>query len=132
MASGFKMHNRRVGLNLEQCLLVMRTMAKLHAASVILHIRNPQAFKKFDASFFQEPSLQEPFGNFIKGDQKRKIIFALKLCEGLLMKFAIYDHLGHRKNQACEALGDDVLCRVEYRTPYYCQNFGVTMHYCLD
>ncbi|PSN47049.1 hypothetical protein C0J52_09365 [Blattella germanica] len=66
VASGFKMHNRRVGLNLEQCLLVMRRMAKLHAASVILHIRNPHAFKKFDASFFQEPSLQEPFGNFIK------------------------------------------------------------------
>lgn len=41
--SGFRMCNRQAGLDLEHSELVLRNLARLHAASVLLHARDPQA-----------------------------------------------------------------------------------------
>ncbi|PSN52863.1 hypothetical protein C0J52_14468 [Blattella germanica] len=66
-ARGFRMPDAKVGLDLEQSLLVMSTLAKFHAASVILHQRNPQAFDKFNVLLYQEPDLFVPYGNHVSG-----------------------------------------------------------------
>ncbi|PSN47055.1 hypothetical protein C0J52_09363 [Blattella germanica] len=63
----FEMKNRRVGLDLQQCLLVIRTLAKFHVASAVLHERNPRVFDKVDKGYFEKPSLQVPMENLIRG-----------------------------------------------------------------
>lgn len=66
-ASGFKMEDRRIGLDLDQCLLVMRTLARFHASSVILRQQNPRIFEKFDGSVFAEDVLLESMENIWSG-----------------------------------------------------------------
>ncbi|XP_069701071.1 uncharacterized protein [Periplaneta americana] len=66
-AAGFKMADRLVGLDLQPSLLVMRTIARFHAASVILHQRDPDSMRKFLISFFHEPSSEYNFTKFASG-----------------------------------------------------------------
>ncbi|KAJ9585248.1 hypothetical protein L9F63_002948 [Diploptera punctata] len=66
-ASGFKMEDRRLGLDLDQCLLVLRTIAKFHAASVILHEQNPSIFEKYGTSLFCDDSILEYMRNVWTG-----------------------------------------------------------------
>jgi hypothetical protein len=51
---GFRMSDRRVGLDMKHCLLVMKTLAQSHAASAVLHLKDPEIFKPFGESFFCE------------------------------------------------------------------------------
>jgi hypothetical protein len=51
---GFRMADRTVGLDMKHCLLVMRTLAQSHAASAVLHLKDPEIFKPFGESFFCE------------------------------------------------------------------------------
>jgi hypothetical protein len=51
---GFRMADKRVGLDMKHCLLVMKTLAKSHAASAVLHHKDPAIFKPFDESFYCE------------------------------------------------------------------------------
>ena len=48
---GFRMADRTVGLDMQHCLLVMKTLARSHAASAVLHLKDPEIFKPFDESF---------------------------------------------------------------------------------
>ncbi|KAJ9585249.1 hypothetical protein L9F63_002949, partial [Diploptera punctata] len=66
-ASGFKMEDRKLGLDLNQCLLVMRTIAKFHAASVILHEQNPSMFEELGTSFFCDDSISKYMRNMWPG-----------------------------------------------------------------
>lgn len=66
-AEGFKMAERRQGLDLSHCLLVMRMLARFHAASVVLHDRDPEAMSLYDKNFFSEPELRESLQNFVSG-----------------------------------------------------------------
>ncbi|XP_069701069.1 uncharacterized protein [Periplaneta americana] len=66
-ALGFKMENRRVGLDLQHCLLVMRTIARFHAASVILNQRYPESIKKFLVSFYHDPGTVSAWSKFFSG-----------------------------------------------------------------
>jgi len=51
---GFRMADRTVGLDMQQCLLVVKAIAQSHAASAVLHVKNPEIFKPFSESFFCE------------------------------------------------------------------------------
>jgi hypothetical protein len=51
---GFRMADRTVGLDMKHCLLVMKTLALSHAASSVLHLKDPEIFKPFGESFFCE------------------------------------------------------------------------------
>jgi len=39
---------------MQHCLLVMKAIAQSHAASAVLHLKEPQTFKPFSESFFRE------------------------------------------------------------------------------
>jgi hypothetical protein len=51
---GFRLADKTVGLDMQHCLLVMKTIAQSHAASAVLHLKEPQIFKPFSESFFCE------------------------------------------------------------------------------
>jgi hypothetical protein len=54
---GFRMLDRCQGLDLDHCLLVMRSLARFHAASVVLHQQDPDSMKEYEINFFNEPCL---------------------------------------------------------------------------
>jgi hypothetical protein len=66
-AVGFRMMDRLEGLDLDHCLLVMRSLARFHAASVALHEQDPDSLKQYDVSFYSEPSLYSSWKNSIDG-----------------------------------------------------------------
>jgi len=51
---GFRMTDRTVGLDMQHCLLVMKAIAQSHAASAVLHLKDPEIFKPFSESFYCE------------------------------------------------------------------------------
>jgi hypothetical protein len=51
---GFRMADRTVGLDMKHCLLVMKTLALSHAASAVLHLKDPEIFKPFGESVYCE------------------------------------------------------------------------------
>ena len=51
---GFRMADRTVGLDMQHCLLVMKTLAQSHAASAVLHLKDPEIFRPFDDSLDTE------------------------------------------------------------------------------
>ncbi|PSN47056.1 hypothetical protein C0J52_09362 [Blattella germanica] len=63
-SSGYRMMNRREGLNLEQCLSIMRTIARFHASSVALVEENPDSMKGYELHFFDETSTEEGWRKF--------------------------------------------------------------------
>ncbi|XP_069701089.1 uncharacterized protein [Periplaneta americana] len=66
-ASGFEMKNRIEGLDLEHSLLVVRALAKFHAASIILHQEDPEALKMYDRSLFSEVVMQDNMRAYFTG-----------------------------------------------------------------
>jgi hypothetical protein len=61
------MLDRCQGLDLDHCLLVMRTLAKFHAASVVLHQQDPDSMKEYDLNFFSEPSIEDKLKRLFRG-----------------------------------------------------------------
>ena len=51
---GFRLADRTVGLDMQHCLLVMKAIAQQHAASAVLHLKDPEIFKPFSESFYSE------------------------------------------------------------------------------
>jgi len=51
---GFRLADRTVGLDMQHCLLVMKAIAQSHAASAVLHVKDPEIFKPFSESFYCE------------------------------------------------------------------------------
>jgi hypothetical protein len=45
---------RTVGMDMQHCLLVIKAIAQSHAASAVLHLKDPEIFKPFSESFFSE------------------------------------------------------------------------------
>ena len=76
-AEGFKMAERRHGLDLAHCLLIMRMLAKFHAASVVLHDQEPESMSIYEQSIFSEPVVLEVFRNFVSGMYYRSQISLL-------------------------------------------------------
>jgi hypothetical protein len=68
-ATGFKMGERRKGLDLDHCLLVMRTLARFHAASVVLHEQDPDSMKEYDNSFFSDLGVHKSWSGFLSGTE---------------------------------------------------------------
>jgi hypothetical protein len=66
---GFKMVDRTVGLDMQHCLLVMKALAQSHAASAVLHLKDPELFKPFSESFYcerQRTTIELIFQNTMK------------------------------------------------------------------
>jgi hypothetical protein len=66
-ARGFKMAERRQGLDLSHCLLVMRMLARFHAASVVLQDRDPETMSLYYKNFYSEPGVREGCHKFVSG-----------------------------------------------------------------
>jgi hypothetical protein len=61
------MLDRLQGLDLDHSLLVMRTLAKFHAASAVLHQQDPESMKEYEVNFFSEPCLYTNWKNCFAG-----------------------------------------------------------------
>jgi hypothetical protein len=64
---GFRMADRREGLDLAHCLIVMRRLARFHAASVILHQRDPDCMAPFLQDLFTEKANHKEFSQMFSG-----------------------------------------------------------------
>ena len=51
---GFRLADKTDGLDMQHCLLVMKAIAQSHAASAVLHLKDPEIFKSFSESFYCE------------------------------------------------------------------------------
>jgi Ser/Thr protein kinase RdoA (MazF antagonist) len=49
---GFRMADSRAGLDMQHCLLVMKALAQLHAASAVLHLKDPEIFRPYSESYY--------------------------------------------------------------------------------
>ena len=76
-AQGFRMAGRQKGLDLPHCLLVMRTLARFHAASVALHDKDPDSLSLYDQNFFSEPEAKEGLNKFFVGMTNKLTIIEL-------------------------------------------------------
>ncbi|XP_069690955.1 uncharacterized protein [Periplaneta americana] len=65
--SGFKLAERMRGLDMSHSLLVMKYLGRYHAASVVLHEKQPEKLQDFMESLHQ-PSQKEIMENFFKGN----------------------------------------------------------------
>nr|XP_046489094.1 uncharacterized protein LOC124222317 [Neodiprion pinetum] len=54
LVAGFRLADRRKGLDLDHCLVAMRNLAKFHAASVALGEKDLQAVKKYNKGMFDK------------------------------------------------------------------------------
>jgi len=61
--------DRTVGLDMQHCLLVMKAIAQSHAASAVLHLKEPQIFKRFNESIYCE-SQRKMIEIFFQGSLK--------------------------------------------------------------
>ncbi|XP_069690896.1 uncharacterized protein [Periplaneta americana] len=66
---GFTMGDRTHGLNMDHCLLVMRTLARFHATSVVMHERDPDCFKPFMETIYRD-EMKEHLGGFFISNVK--------------------------------------------------------------
>jgi hypothetical protein len=66
--AGFRMGERREGLDLEHCLTVMRTLGRFHAASAVLHQQDPDSMKEYEDSFFCDPAVVNTWPKFFSGE----------------------------------------------------------------
>jgi hypothetical protein len=66
--AGFGMGERRKGLDLEYCVLLMHTVARFHAASAVLHQQDPDSMKEYDNSFLCDPSVNKTWPPLISGE----------------------------------------------------------------
>jgi hypothetical protein len=56
-AQGFSMAERIAGLDMNHCLLVMRQLARYHAASAVIHEKEPEHFREFlDSLYVKNPT----------------------------------------------------------------------------
>jgi hypothetical protein len=51
---GFRLADTTVGLDMQHCLLVMKPIAQQHAASAVLHLKDPEILKPFSENIFCE------------------------------------------------------------------------------
>ena len=51
---GFRLADRTERLDMQHCLLVVKAIAQSHAASAVLHLKDPEIFKPFSESFYCE------------------------------------------------------------------------------
>jgi hypothetical protein len=66
---GFRMADRTVGLDMQHCMLAVKALAQLHAASAVLHLKDPEIFKPFNESFFSERQ-RKPIELIFQGNLK--------------------------------------------------------------
>ncbi|KAJ9580969.1 hypothetical protein L9F63_023854 [Diploptera punctata] len=63
---GFRMPERTEGLEMDHCLLVLRTLAKYHAATAVLYEQNPELFEPFKENMFKEKD-KDKWNKFYSG-----------------------------------------------------------------
>ena len=97
---GFRLANINLGLDIKHCLLVVRTIAQYHAASLVLVQKTPNCFQPF-------------YDNLISIEFERILCIVmkdnLKDCAGLLMKWPGFEGYSETIHCLCEGLGEKVL-----------------------
>ncbi|PSN55859.1 hypothetical protein C0J52_02771 [Blattella germanica] len=56
---GYRTLGRGITLNIELCMLVLKKLARFHAASVMLYINDPDSMKHYDKSVFEDRQSHE-------------------------------------------------------------------------
>lgn len=90
----FVMADRLKGLDLDHTLMALRKLARMHAASVIIHKKNPSAFAHLDTGFFT---------------RKTDVFHVMfeSLCEAFIEEVALwegYEHYGKKLKNVRETL----------------------------
>ncbi|KAJ8895508.1 hypothetical protein PR048_000841 [Dryococelus australis] len=65
-AEGFRMAKRQGGLDMDHCILLLKTLGRYHATSIALHEVNPSIVESFKENMFTEESSKEFICNFTK------------------------------------------------------------------
>ncbi|PSN52417.1 hypothetical protein C0J52_03162 [Blattella germanica] len=116
-AQGFQMAGRRQGLDLDHCLLVMRTLAHFHAASVVLQDQNPDSMACYQHNFFSEPATREGLGKFMSESVR-----------GVAKAVESWPDYGDRYASKLRALAEEMLDRVIECTQRQDGGFNVLAH----
>lgn len=66
---GFEMAERTLGLDMDHCLLVMRTLARFHATSMVMRERDPDCFKPFMETIYRD-EMRENLETFFTSNVK--------------------------------------------------------------
>ncbi|XP_069701074.1 uncharacterized protein [Periplaneta americana] len=66
-ASGFKMGDRKEGFDMERSSLVIRSLARFHAASVLAYESDPESVEMLKVSLYHEPESQDKWPEFYAG-----------------------------------------------------------------
>jgi hypothetical protein len=66
---GFRMADSTVGMDMQHCLLVIKAIAQSHAASAVLHLKDPEIFKPFSESFYCERQ-RKTIENIVQSNMK--------------------------------------------------------------
>lgn len=78
---GYKMADRRKGLDMDHCFLIMEKMAQLHASSVLLYEKNPHCMDGYNIGLFTNQNNQPIIQQFVVSGFQSTII-ALKQWSG--------------------------------------------------
>jgi hypothetical protein len=63
----------------------MRTLAKFHAASVVLHEQDPNSMKEYDNSFFADPGVHESWSGFFSGRGINNKNYCFLVCDAIII-----------------------------------------------
>lgn len=66
MPDGFKLANRMMGMDLDHSLLVMKSLGRFHAASVVIAEQNPQIFDQFKVHLFYTEHFRNLFSSLMR------------------------------------------------------------------
>jgi hypothetical protein len=66
---GFRMAESTTGLDMQHCLLVIKAMAQSHAASAVLHLKEPEIFNPFSESLYCERQ-RKTVEHFVQSNMK--------------------------------------------------------------
>ena len=65
-ALGYTMMDRQTGLDLEQCLAVMRTVARFHASSIAVYEKDPSSMEAYPQNYYGEAATKVTSSTWFK------------------------------------------------------------------
>jgi hypothetical protein len=80
----------------------MRRLAKLHAASVVLHDQHPESMSIYDQSFFAEPIVREGLSKFFSGTYYRSQMSLLTVVTQINFQADRYEFTNFRNVTPCD------------------------------
>ena len=113
---GFKMAERKKGLDFNHCSLVLKTLAKYHATSVVLYEQKPELFQTLEENIFQEKN---------KSDLETYYGQRLKLLASQVITWPEYDERYATKLRKVSEIFPDYVMKITQRQD---GDFNVLIH----